>query len=204
GRRRAALEILWSQRCLAALSGDRAQRTPGAEAPGVAPGTADGAPQAFALPALQHARATASPCPKTHPASGRRGQVDGRLRGGPAVAARDHLNLPAPECRAYQRICRPPFRNSLRSVFMLGPAQPAVASCRVLQPSWHGASPPTEFPPRRFPADSFRIPKVRPLSADWGLLLWLDSNHKFGVRLLLTADISIVNDGRGCRCAGWR
>ena len=62
------------------------------------------------------------------------GQVDGRLRGGPALAARDHLNLPAPKCRRYQRICRPPFRNSARSVFLFRTAQPAVTSCLLLKP----------------------------------------------------------------------
>ena len=37
------------------------------------------------------------------------GQVDGRLSGGPALAAGDHLNLPAPKCHRYQRIIQTPF-----------------------------------------------------------------------------------------------
>src|SRR5208282_1921745 len=50
-----------------------------------------------------------APCPQTDAASGRAGQVGGRLWGGPAVAAGDHVNLPAPKCRAYQRIILTPF-----------------------------------------------------------------------------------------------
>ena len=48
-----------------------------------------------------------------------RGQVDGRLRGGPALAAREPLNPPAPNGHRYQRIIQPPFRKSARSTFLL-------------------------------------------------------------------------------------
>src|ERR1035437_6634314 len=51
---------------------------------------------------------------------------------------------------------------------MLGPAQLAVASCRLLQPSWHGAFHRTEFPPRRFPVALSKFPNAPPLSADRG------------------------------------
>src|ERR1019366_6171295 len=73
--------------------------------------------------------------PKPDPAGGRRGQVDGRLRAGPAVAAGEHLNLPPSKCRADQRISPLPSQNSIRSVFIVGAAQPEVAFGLLLEPS---------------------------------------------------------------------
>ena len=54
---------------------------------------------------------------------------------------------------------------------MLAPSQPAAASCRLLQPSWHGPFPRRELPPRRFPVALSKIPNAPPLSADWGVLI---------------------------------
>jgi hypothetical protein len=106
----------------------------GAEAPGLAPGTADGPPQTLALPDLQHPGAAGPPRAPSAAAIGHRGPLDGGRWGGPAVAAREPLNRPAPKCRAYPQIGKPPFRNSERSVFIFGAAQPAAASGRLLQP----------------------------------------------------------------------
>ena len=178
GGRRAALEILRSQRRLAALGGDRAQRAPGAEAAGPARGTADGAPQAFALPALQYAGAAGSPCPKTDPARGRRGQVDGGLWAGPAVAARDHLNLPAPKCRRYQRICTPPFlklppRVSSSLALHNRRWPPAVSSNRNCT-----RIPSTGVPSAQLPCELSKPPNTPPLSADWGGIRSDDGDHR--------------------------
>src|SRR5712692_5850453 len=105
--RGAAVEILRSQCCLVAVSGDRLQRAHSAEALGLASRLIDGTAKATALLDFPYAGSTGASCSSTELATGDGPQGTGHVPGRRPIITASFLAFPG--TASYRRICRALF-----------------------------------------------------------------------------------------------